>query len=267
MTSLWRAIHAFWRHDASEQLAHPLVVARRALTGLTVVFLLYFGADLVDPAAVGGVPYMLFATTGLTVGLLLVACVPALSQRVQRYQQTGLLEACIMTRTPITRVLFAVPAFDVFFALAHAFVGLLLAFWLVDGVAFPWASLGNVALFLALGALCFWAVGITAASLTLVLAGVDPMSRVATLACFLLGGVVVPRDRLPVLLHAIGDFLPVAPVLDGVRGALFEGLDLSGLMEPLLRTLVLVAVWVPIGVATARWALYRVLRDGRLTHF
>lgn len=267
MTGYVRALHALWRHDANEQLTYPLVLLRKVLTGLTAVFLLYFGAELVDDEAVGGVPYLLYATTGLASAVLLNACVPALASRVRRYQETGLLEACIMTRTPITRVLLAVPGFDFAFAVAQALVAMLLAFYLVDGVAVPWSSLGAVLVFLTLGAASFLAIGISAASLTLVLSGVDPISRVVTLACFLLGGVVVPRDRLPSTLQSIGDFVPVAPVLDGVRGALFDGLSFGELMEPLLRSLVLVAVWVPIAVATARWALYRVLRDGSLSKF
>lgn len=269
MRRLSRAMHAFWMHDLSEQLSYPMLFIQRLITGATLLFLLYYGSALVDGGEVVGelgAPYFLFALSGVAVLQLLNACLGSFSTRIRRYQLTGLLEACLMTRTPLWQVLLAMPVFDLAFAFARSAAVIVLGL-VVAGYAVGPTAVATSLVFIALGVLVFLALGLISSALTLVLKGGEPVGRLMQLASVTVSGAFVPRSVLPEWLAAIGEFVPIAPVLDGVRGALFDGLTLVALLEPLLRVCVLAAFLVPVALVVARWGLYRVLRDGSLAHY
>lgn len=269
MRRLLRAVHAFWMHDLSEQLSYPMLFVQRLITGGTLLFLLYYGSALVDGGQVVGelgAPYFLFALSGIAVLQLLNACLGSFSTRIRRYQLTGLLEACLMTRTPLWQVLLAMPVFDLAFAFTRSGAVVLLGL-VVAAHPVGAASLAVALVFVALGVAVFLALGLISSALTLVLKGGEPVGRIMQLASVTVSGAFVPRSVLPDWLAAIGEFVPIAPVLDGVRGALFDGLTLGGLLEPLLRVCLLAGFLVPVALVVARWGLYRVLRDGSLAHY
>lgn len=269
MRTFLRALHAFWVHDLSEQLSYPMYMVQRLITAATMLFLLYYGGQLVDAGdAVGQLeaPYFLFALTGVAVLQMLNASLGSFATRIRRYQLTGLLEACIMTRTPLWQVLLAMPVFDLAFAFARAIAVVALGA-LVAGFALSGSGVATAGIFVALGIVLFLSIGLISSALTLVLKGGEPVGRLMQLASLTVSGAFVPRALLPDWLAAIGEFVPIAPVLDGVRGALFSGLPPGDLMEPLLRLAVLTAFLVPVSIAVGRWGLWRVLRDGSLAHY
>lgn len=269
MTTFLRAMHAFWNHDLSEHLSYPMFFVRRLITAATMLFLLYYGGELVDAGEVVGelgAPYFLYALTGIAVLQMLNASLGSFATRIRRYQLTGLLEACIMTRTPLWQVLLAMPVFDLVFAFNRAVAVVALGAFVASFVI-PWSSIFTAALFVALGVILFLSLGLISSALTLVLKGGEPVGRLMQLASLTVSGAFFPRAMLPDWLAAIGEFVPIAPVLDGVRGALFSGLPLGDLMEPLLRLAVLTAFLLPVSVAVGRWGLWRVLRDGSLAHY
>ncbi|MFT4704132.1 MAG: ABC-2 type transport system permease protein [Bradymonadia bacterium] len=267
--SYLQAIRAFWAHDLNEQLSYPLIMVQRLVSAATLLFLLYYGGQLVDAEVAQNqlqAPFFLYSLTGIATLQLLHACLSSFTIRVRRYQLTGLLEACLMTRTPLWQVLSAMPIFDLCFAFFRAALVLVLGF-LVVGFEVSIGSIAIALLFAGLGVVLFLAVGLISSALTLVLKGGDPVGRVVQLASVTVAGTFIPRDVLPDWIALIGEFVPVAPVLDGARGALFEGAALTDLLDPLFRLVMLGGFLIPVAGLVGAWGLYRVLRDGSLAHY
>lgn len=264
-TVLLRAMSSFWRHDLLEQLSYPMTYVNRLVNLVVVVFLLYYGGGLVDEAAVPGVDtgYFLYGVTGYVAMAFLGVTLGSFRMRIMRYQMTGLLEACVMTRTPLWMVLLVMPTWDLMVAFASG--TLLLAVSMMLAGAAPTAlGLLTAIGYLALGLLSFTAIGMISAALTLAYKSRDPLARLVTLGSVLLGGAYVPQEVLPGWMAAVGRWLPIAPMLDGFRGSLLGTGAPDGAA---LRLGVLAVVLVPIALVSARFAIGRVLRDGSMAHY
>lgn len=262
---LARAMGAFWRHDLLEQLSYPMTYLNRLLNLVVVVFLLYYGGRLVDDAAVPGVDagYFLYGVTGWVAMAFLGVTLGSFRMRIMRYQMTGLLEACVMTRTPLWMVLLVMPTWDL--VVAGVSGTLLLAVSMaLAGTAPTLLGLLTALGYLALGLLSFTAIGMTSAALTLAYKSRDPLARLVTLGSVLIGGTFIPHEVLPGWMAAVGSWLPIAPMLDGFRGSLLGGGAPDGAA---LRLAVLAVVLVPIALTSARFAIGRVLRDGSMAHY
>lgn len=265
LAMLARATGAFWRHDLLEQLSYPMTYLNRLLNLVVVVFLLYYGGRLVDDAAVPGVNagYFLYGVTGWVAMAFLGVTLGSFRMRIMRYQMTGLLEACVMTRTPLWMVLLVMPTWDL--VVAGVSGTLLLAVSMaLAGTAPTLLGLVTALGYLALGLLSFTAIGMTSAALTLAYKSRDPLARLVTLGSVLIGGTFIPHEVLPGWMAAVGSWLPIAPMLDGFRGSLLGDGAPEGAA---LRLAVLAVVLVPIALTSARFAIGRVLRDGSMAHY
>lgn len=264
--SLAGAIHAFWVRDFAETTSYPLAGVNRFVMAGATVFLLYFGARAVDPTGQLGVEggFFAWALVGWAVLQLTGAALSGYSARLRRHRSVGLLEACVMTRTPPWQLVLAMPAFELSRATALTAVFGLAGLWVGDALPSP-GGFGMALLHLVLGTACFAAIGVFSAASTLVLRSGDPVGRVVHLVGLLLSGTFVPRDVFPPALQAIGQLVPMAPMLDGIRGGLFvPAYDATATLAQLALTFLVVA---PVAAIALAAAFRNVQRDGSLSHY
>jgi ABC-2 type transport system permease protein len=81
------------------------------------------------------------------------------------------------------------------------------------------------------------------------------------------GGVLYPRGILPGWVQAVGQLLPIAPVLDGLRAAVVTGKGPLELGQPLGRLAAIVALVGPLGLWLFLRMVARAREDGSLTSF
>lgn len=264
--SLAGAVHAFWVRDFAESTSYPLAGVNRFVVAGATVFLLYFGARAVDPAGQLGVEggFFAWALVGWAVLQLTGAALSGYASRLRRHRSVGLLEACVMTRTPPWQLVLAMPAFELGRATLLTAAFGLGGLWI--GEALPsLGGFGMALLHLVLGTACFAAIGVLSAASTLVLRAGDPVGRAVQLVGLLLSGVFVPREVFPPALQALGQIVPMAPMLDGIRGGLFvPGYDATSTLAQLALTFVTVA---PIAAVALAAAFRNVQRDGSLSHY
>ena len=266
---LLRAAGAFWTMDRQVRWSYPASMFNQLASMAALVFLFYYGGESIVDSVLpdtqeGGL--FLFAIVGYAVLQLMSASHSAYASRVRSAQVSGLLEASMMTRTPAWQILLAMPTYD----LASAFTrlaGLLVLAVVLSDAAVTWSGLPAALVFLALGEVSFLALGVISASITLVTKTGDPIARVVNMASFLIAGVFFPRDVLPEWLGTVGGLLPIAPVLDGMRNALFG--SVGSITQPalLIQCLVTATLLALAAALIARWSLRRVLTDGSLGHY
>jgi ABC-2 type transport system permease protein len=265
MIQLGRALLAFWNHAMQEALSYPMLALNRIIAVLTLVFLLYWGSVAIEQQAgetlEGG--YFLFALIGWASLHIGSSALSGYASRLRRHQMSGLLEACVMTRTPPWQLVFAMPVFDLARAALGASTVVLLGFAISEH-ALSFATLLMAAVHIFFGAACFGMLGIVSAAITMVTRSGDPVARVVQLIGLLMSGVFVPRDVLPPLMQALGALVPLAPMVDGARAALLDGTMRYDTLAQLGITMLLFAPTAAISLALA---FRTVQRDGSLAHY
>lgn len=265
MTSLVRVMIAFWRQHAREALADRPRIMRDAAILAAVVMMCWFSGVFVDghleatnAAARGG--WFLFALTGVTGMLIVDVTLRAFTRRVTRAQHSGLLEAAVMSRTPLWRILLVMPTFDV--AMRYVVCCVLISFGVLAAGVVPVAHFGLAAVVLALGLLTMTAIAMVSASISVVVKYTDPIGLLVALASAICGGVVYPRDVLPPALARMGELLPIGPLVDGLRAATLG--DTAGAMDAIVQLTVALAVLSPLAIAMSVYGMRRLLADGAL---
>jgi ABC-2 type transport system permease protein len=117
----------------------------------------------------------------------------------------------------------------------------------VARIAFGWSPAGPVPLALLallLGSAAFAGLGLLMAG-TLRAEATLALANGLYLVFLLLGGFIVPLDRLPAAIAGVARLLPAAALSEAVRGAL------SGAPQGVLGPLTLLAAWAVVGLAAA----------------
>jgi len=266
MSNLVRVLIAFWRQHTREALADPPLLIRDASVLASAVAMCWFSGGFIDRAlATAGTPmtssWFLFALTGVTGMLIVDVTLRAFTRRVTHAQKSGLLEAAVMTRTPLWRILLVMPTFDV----ATRYVvcwGLLVAGLVLDGGAVTTAQMGWIAAVLALGLAAMTTIAMVSASISIIVKYTDPLGLLVALASAVCGGIVYPRADLPPALAFVGDHLPIGPLVDGLRAAVAG--DADGAAAAVTTLGLTVAVLAPVAVGMSIYGMRRLLGDGAL---
>lgn len=265
-TPFARAASAFWRMGQQETLSYPLALVSRAVNLFALAFLLYFASNLVPSHLLGGAAYAGFALVGLACLQLLGACLSIFPGKLREMQVSGLLEACLMTRTPAWMLLLTMPTFPLGAAALRSILILALAV-VLGGSAMNPAGAPVALAALLLGVAAFVSLGLVSAAITLVVKRGDPVAQLVQLASLLLAGPFIPRDTLPTALAHVGAWLPIAPMLDGIRAALLGTPLPADTLHPLLRLAILCAVLLPLAALAVPAAIRRMQRDGSAGQF
>jgi len=266
MMGQWKLLRAFWLHDFREAQSYPLVHFNR-FAGLGMMFFLLHGLSKMKSDAVGesGLGILPFLACGFAVMDLMWTSLGAFTSKLRRHQTTGMLEACLMTGHSLPALMTAMPTFDLSVSVMRSTVIVVLASLFMAPAPDPVAWL-YAALFGAGGMVLFLAVGLISASLLLRYKAGDPLNRAVHLSAVVTGGVFVPRAALPSAVGALGAWVPIAPVVDGVRMALAGG-GWAELAPVAVRLGVLVAVASTVALFAVRAAVRTVLKEGSLAHY
>jgi len=264
------ALGAFWRLEWRIRRRDARRLLTSAMSAVLVLILALLSVPLVDPAifanagGAGVEAWPLHVVSGYVVVMVLAAAVPLLRDRLRRYQETGFLEACVMTQTPLWKTVLAMPVYDVAMELAGGSLLILVTLMLTSGL--PMLSTWLIATgFLLVGTATCVLLGIASACMTLAFRASDPMGSVAMGVTLAASGVVVPRTLLPESLAWLGAFSPAAPMLDGIRLA-FGHEGWSTTLVPVLQHLAIMTLVLSLlALVTIRWALGRVLHEGSFT--
>ncbi len=265
----FRTAAAFWVFDRQERWSYPMAMINRVIGIATLIFLLYFAGETVETTVIDtreGGDIFLFTLSGYAVLQLLSSSLGVYAGRVRSSQLTGLLEACLMTRTPLWQVLAAMPAYNVSASLLRAAV-LLGVGVALSGAVPSFAGAAGALVFAGLGLVAFLSLGMISGAITLVIKVGDPIARIVSMGSLLIAGTFFPRDVLPPILATLGGWFPISPVLDGLRGTLWGHQSLTELAGPLSILMGETIVLMILAAIVSRWAIRRVLADGSLSHY
>lgn len=170
---------------------------------------------------------------GLVVMDLLWTATITWSRSIYRAQVHGELEVLVAAGVNLPRLLVQMPAFAALCSLARCalYMILLLGFF---GVSLQTAQLHSAAVFLLVAGFGLGALGVMSMCLTLIMRSPEPLGPALWALCLLICGTTAPSGSLPPWVEAVGGALPPGALLQGLRGALLQGLPLGQLQEPLL---------------------------------
>lgn len=266
MRGQWNLIRAFWLHDFREAQSYPLTHFNR-LAGLGIFFFLLHGLSEMQGGDVEstGIGVLPFIACGYAVLDLMWTALGAFTSKLRRHQTTGMLEACLMTGHSLPALMGAMPVFDLSVSIFRATGVVVLAslFMVPPAPSTGWLFAGLFGFFGVVMFLCF---GLISAALLLRYKAGDPLNKALHFSAILTGGVLLPRRLLPEALANVGGWVPIAPVVDGVRLSLqgqsaTELAPVAGRLALLLLVSGLVALWA------VRRAVLAVLREGSLSHY
>lgn len=267
--SFFQTASAFWIFDRQERWSYPMAIVNHFFGLSTLVFLLYFAGKTVESSMIAthqSGDVFLFTLSGYAILQMLSSSLSVYASRVRISQLTGLLEACLMTRTPLWQVLMALPTYSVSAAMLRMFFLLLTAVFLSGSIPSITGTF-SAFIFTMLGLIAFLALGVISGAITLVIKVGDPVAKIVSMGSLLIAGTFFPKEVLPPILAKIGGFFPISPVLDGLRGALWGQLSLTQLAQPLTLLITETLFLIIIAGFIARWAIRRVLADGSLSHY
>jgi len=262
---------AFVRRDFSTARSYALPFALEMAQALVTLVLFFYLGTLVDGSRVSGglglqTSYFDFALIGLALFEIVQVTLVSFALKLRRDQETGTIEALLVTPARQTLVVIGGAAYDMVRAT------LLGALMLVLGVVLfgfrPTLSGPDAVLALAAAApatmVFFAAVGISLAAFTIVFKETTAMVSFVAVGLALFGGVYYPVDVLPAGLDSLAQALPFTWAVDVFRAALLGG-DIPAGRLFLLIGAALAAI--PVAVALLHAALVHAKRTGTLAQY
>jgi ABC-2 type transport system permease protein len=213
-----------------------------------IVFSLYdLSISPMGDLAVGGdqLDYFDYVLPGLLAMGLMQFTMVGIAASVARFRETQVLRR--LTATPVSPLAFiagqvlarlAVSVVQVFLLLG---TGLLLGGTIVGNLAW-------VVLLAILGNLVFLALGFAVAGRAPTVDAANNLAGLITLPLMFLSGMFFPIASLPGPVRVVAEWLPITPLVDGMRSVVLEGVGLGALGSELS----LLAIWVVLSFALAR---------------
>jgi ABC-2 type transport system permease protein len=213
-----------------------------------IVFSLYdLSISPMGDLAVGGnqLDYFDYVLPGLLAMGLMQFTMVGIAASVARFRETQVLRR--LTATPVSPLAFiagqvlarlAVSVVQVFLLLG---TGLLLGGTIVGNLAW-------VVLLAVLGNLVFLALGFAVAGRAPTVDAANNLAGLITLPLMFLSGMFFPIASLPGPVRVVAEWLPITPLVDGMRSVVLEGVGLGALGSELS----LLAIWVVLSFALAR---------------
>lgn len=263
-----RLLSAFVRRDYLNWVSYRFNALWQSLGLLVTVFVLFLvgralGEGTNALLARYGTNYAGFLMTSLTfvevwsVGFLL-------SRGLRESQSVGTLEAMMLSRFGIFRLLLGTAAFPTLIALVRLVI-LALAAVTIFGL-WHGANLLSVLVVFFAGVLSMGCLGLLSVSFVLVLKQGDPIFAVYGLLNGLFAGTFIPIEALPHWLQVFSLLLPLTYALEGMRQAL-KGDNLIQIGPEVLALLAFFLVLLPITVVMLGWAVRRAKKEGSLVQY
>lgn len=166
--------------------------------------------------------YFAFALAGMAISVVILSATTTISGRIREEQLTGTLEFICANPVRSSEVALGTAAYP--FMYASVRVGV----YLVVGVAFLGLSAGDVnwagvAVIVPLSAFSMLGIGVLAGAATVVFKRGGSVVTVAVFGMTFISGALFPIELLPAWLQPLGQAMPTAAALDGLREALYGG--------------------------------------------
>ena len=241
------------------------------VTDLTFGFLdlavFYYISRTLKPevrGGLGGAPtYFAFAAVGVALMVVAQAAITGVSRRLREEQLTGTLEALAAQPISSAELALGLAGFPFLFAIARAFLYLLLA-GLMLGLSFAHCDwLGFFVSFIVSG-FAFAGLGVGLAAVVLVFKRAETIGAVAMFGLSLAGGALFPTRVLPYWLHPISVVLPTRFAFTAVRHALFGG---GSWIAPTLALAGIGVVTMAVALAVFAAGLRNAIRRATLNQY
>ncbi len=265
-----RLLWAFLVRDFVEETSYRLSFLMGLFGVIFGAFTFYFLAQLIDERAIPalaqyGTDYFSFVLIGLAFNGYFTVGLNSFSRGLRQAQNTGTLEAMIMTPVPLAGIVVGSAVWGYVYATVRIFVYLLLGAAL--GVRFSQANVLGGLVTLLLAVIAFASLGIMAAGIITVIKRGDPVTIILTQLAALVGGIYFPISVLPVWLQWVAKLLPITYALDAMRLALLKGAGWAELQPNLLILAVFCLALFPLSLFVFRLAVERARLEGTLTHY
>ncbi|MDQ6928706.1 MAG: ABC transporter permease [Actinomycetota bacterium] len=236
---------AFWRNPASAifTFAFPLL--------FLVIFATINSGQKID--ARGGVSYVSFFVPGIIAFGLLSACYTNLAIRMTISRDFGILKR--VRGTPIPSWVYLAGQFGSSILITVVLVGLTTLLGIVAyGVTLRGETIPAIVVTLALGAICFCALGLAVSGLCPNSDAAPAIVNFSIFPLLFISGIFFPLDSAPDWLKTLAEIFPIQHLANGLQFAFdprTKGLGFAG------DDLVVLAIWTVVGIALAlkyfRW--------------
>jgi ABC-2 type transport system permease protein len=227
----------------------------------------YYISKTVNPSGgrgLGGAPsYFAYAAVGIALTVVLQASVLGLSRRLREEQLTGTLEALLSQPISTPELAAGVAGFPFLFAVARAFLYLLLAGALL-GLSFAHCNWAGLVISFVVAGISFAGLGIALAAAVLVFKRAEAVGALGIFGLALIGGAFFARTVLPAWLRPVSDIVPTQFAFTAVRHSLFGG---HGWLGPLLALAGVGAITIAVALTLFEGALRYTVKRGTLNQY
>jgi len=266
MKSALGKLQAILRRDLLTAIRHRTGFASTGLGLLTQLAAFYFLSRAIGPDfRPAGVDYFPFLLVGTGVYTFFVMTTQAFLSTVQEAQQTGTMEVLMTTSTP--------PAQLVVLSSISAFAGNLvsLGLYLVAGVALFRAPIHVNALsclaVLLLSLAIAMALGIAVAAIQITFQKGSALLWLLSSGVWFLSGAMFPVESLPRPLAVLAHAIPLTYAVEGMRGALLQGLSPLAMAPTLGALAVSGLALLPLTLWGLSFSLRRARQNGTLSFY
>jgi ABC-2 type transport system permease protein len=266
-----RLAWSFVKRDATIALSYrtaffmPLISIVIAVPVLSFVGRVFVASDsqVLGEYSSGG--YFVFLLLGMAFQDYVSLSMSTFLNGIREHQLMGTLEVVMLSPTPVSQILLFSSIWSYLFTSLRFAMYLLMG--LVFGIDLSAANLAGFVLVGGMGILCFAAMGILGAAVTLIIKQGSSITTFLTAATLALGGVAYPLSVLPPWLQDVAQLLPFTHALSGVRKALLLGAGPAELGTELGALGLFALALFPLGLWAFQAALRRVKITGTLGQY
>lgn len=261
-------IQASWRTQRSYRVSMVLSVLSLGVTVLPVYFVSkalqpYVGDSIASQAT----NYFGFLVVGFIALIFVSTTVSSIPDAVGGGIGTGTLEALLSTRAPIPSLLAGMVGYSFVWSAVKAVLFVILA--MILGLHMSLGSSLSGIFILMMIVLAHVPFALMAASLVLAFRTTGQIPSIVMISSGLLGGVYwsMTAKSIPQWVHALGNYVPLAPGLRALRQTLLNGASLAQVAPDLLLLLGFIVMLNAIGLLMFVEALRYARRTGTLAQY
>lgn len=225
-----------------------------------------FGSNVSQYLTNYGGDYFPFVLIGIALYEYLSMAMNTFAQAIGQEQETGTLEAILLSPTKISTVLISGSLWNFLFTSFNIFLYLLLGVLFFN---FPTdkINIAATAIILFLTVTSFSALGIISASFILILKKGDPVNWLFSGISRFLGGVYFPIAILPLWVQKISYLLPITYSLHGIRMAILMGHSIKDIWLDIFALILFSIISLPLSVLCFKFAIRRAKKAGSLVYY
>lgn len=270
MTNRLSVLAAFVRRDWGIARSYRFALALDVIDLVVFLLLFYFVGKLVgDSEAVKtsqvAPNYISFVAVGISVMGIMQVGLTSFALKLRRDQNTGTLEALLITPTSYSWLILGSATYDVLRAagLGAGLLAIGVVFFGVD-LDVTASALGILVLAIPTALLLFIGLGVAIAAVVIVFKEIASLLALAATALAILGGVYFPLSVLPEPVQAIAEASPFTWALEVIRAALLGG---SVSTAQLVALVIAAPLVIPLALAVLEAAVRRAKRTGTLAQY